>query len=64
MTSVVEESYGKLRPGKREQKLISCCEKLGYCVDQQAHRCGLAGYGPDWAKESGAVFAPGQKMPC
>ncbi len=22
-------------------------------------RCGLAGYGRDWAKESGAVFAPG-----
>ena len=31
MTGVVEEAYGKLRPGKREQKLIGCCEKLGYC---------------------------------
>ena len=25
MTGVVEEAYGKLRPGKREQKLIGCC---------------------------------------
>ena len=32
MTSVIEEKFGKLRPGKREQKLISACEKLGYCV--------------------------------
>ena len=26
---IIEESYGKLRPGKREQKLIASCEKLG-----------------------------------
>ena len=32
LTSIIEESYGKLRPGKREQKLIAACEKLGYCV--------------------------------
>ena len=32
LTSVFEEHYGKIKPGKREQKLISACEKLGYCV--------------------------------
>ena len=32
LTSVMEEKYGKLRPGKREQKLIAACEKIGYCV--------------------------------
>ena len=26
MTSVIEEKFGKLRPGKREQKLITACE--------------------------------------
>ena len=32
LTSVIEEKFGKLRPGKREQKLIAACEKIGYCV--------------------------------
>ena len=60
MTSVVEESYGKLRPGKREQKLISCCEKLGYCVQiNKPTGAALQAMARDWAKESGAVFAPG-----
>ena len=60
MTSVVEESYGKLRPGKREQKLISCCEKLGYCVQiNKPTGAALQAMARDWAKESGAAFAPG-----
>lgn len=32
LTSLLEEKYGKIKPGKREQKLIAACEKLGYCV--------------------------------
>ena len=60
MTSVVEESYGKLRPGKREQKLITACEKLGYCVQiNKPTGAALQAMARDWAKESGAVFAPG-----
>ena len=45
LTSIIEESYGKLRPGKREQKLIASCEKLGYCVQLN--------------RPTGADFAPG-----
>ena len=41
LTSIIEESYGKLRPGKREQKLIASCEKLGYCVQLNAPRARL-----------------------
>ena len=60
MTSVIEEKFGKLRPGKREQKLISCCEKLGYCVQiNKPTGAALQAMARDWAKESGAVFAPG-----
>ena len=47
LTSVMEEKYGKLRPGKREQKLIAACEKLGYCApDRQTKPCGAANDGP------------------
>ena len=60
MTSLVEERFGKLRPGKREQKLISCCEKLGYCVQiNKPTASALQAMARDWAKETGASFAPG-----
>ncbi len=60
MTSVMEEKYGKLRPGKREQKLITACEKLGYCVQiNKPSRTALQEMARQWAKETGASFAPG-----
>lgn len=60
MTSLVEERFGKLRPGKREQKIISCCEKLGYCVQiNKPTASALQAMARDWAKETGAAFAPG-----
>lgn len=60
MTSLVEERFGKLRPGKREQKLISCCEKLGYCVQiNKPTASALQAMARDWAKETGTAFAPG-----
>ena len=60
LTSIIEESYGKLRPGKREQKLIASCEKLGYCVQlNRPTGAALQAMARDWAKETGAVFAPG-----
>lgn len=60
MTSLVEERFGKLRPGKREQKLISYCEKLGYCVQiNKPTASALQAMARDWAKETGAAFAPG-----
>lgn len=60
LTSVFEEHYGKLRPGKREQKLISACEKLGYCVQvAKPGRAALQNLLRAWAGEQGASFAPG-----
>ena len=60
LTSIIEESYGKLRPGKREQKLIASCEKLGYCVQlNRPTGAALQVMARDWAKEAGADFAPG-----
>ena len=60
LTSIIEESYGKLRPGKREQKLIASCEKLGYCVQlNRPTGVALQAMARDWAKEAGADFAPG-----
>ena len=60
LTSIIEESYGKLRPGKREQKLIASCEKLGYCVQlNRPTGAALQAMARDWAKETGADFAPG-----
>lgn len=60
LTSIIEESYGKLRPGKREQKLIASCEKLGYCVQlNRPTGAALQAMARDWAKEVGADFAPG-----
>lgn len=60
LTSVMEEKYGKLRPGKREQKLISACEKIGYCVQiAKPNRAALQEMARNWAGETGAKFAPG-----
>lgn len=60
LTSVLEEKYGKIKPGKREQKLISACEKLGYCVQiNKPGRAALQQMARGWAAESGAQFAPG-----
>ena len=60
ITSVMEEKFGKLRPGKREQKLISACEKIGYCVQiNKPGRSELQSLARSWAKESGASFEPG-----
>lgn len=60
LTSIIEENYGKLRPGKREQKLIASCEKLGYCVQlNRPTGAALQAMARDWAKEAGADFAPG-----
>lgn len=60
LTSVLEERYGKIKPGKREQKLITACEKLGYCAQvAKPGRTALQGMLRDWAQEIGASFAPG-----
>ena len=60
MTSLIEEKFGKLRPGKREQKLIAACEKIGYCVQiNKPGRSELQALARSWAEESGATFAPG-----
>ena len=60
ITSVIEEKYGKLRPGKREQKLIAACEKIGYCVQiNKPGRPELQALVRSWAGETGAAFAPG-----
>lgn len=65
LTSIIEESYGKLRPGKREQKLIASCEKLGYCVQlNRPTGAALQAMARDWAKEAGADFAPAPKLRC
>ena len=55
-----DKDFGKLRPGKREQKLIGCCEKLGYCVQiNRPTGAALQAMARDWAKQAGAAFAPG-----
>lgn len=60
MTSVLEEKFGKLRPGKREQKLISACEKIGYCVQlNKPSRTELQALAREWARGYGASFAQG-----
>lgn len=60
LTTVMEEAYGRLRPGKREQKLIATCEKLGYCVQiNKPNRSTLQGMARDWAGECDAGFAQG-----
>ena len=60
LTSVMEEKYGKLRPGKREKKLIAACEKLGYCAQiAKPNRAALQTMAREWAEECGAGFAPG-----
>ena len=60
MTSVIEEKFGKLRPGKREQKMITACEKLGYCVQlNKPGRAALQEMARTWAGEYHTTFAPG-----
>lgn len=60
LTSVLEEKFGKIRPGKREQKLISACEKLGYCAQvTKPGRTELQKMLQGWAEEMGTRFAPG-----
>ena len=60
MTSVMEEKFGKLRPGKREQKLIAACEKIGYCVQiNKPGRAELQALARSWAEEAGAAFSSG-----
>ncbi|MGN0975715.1 MAG: DNA polymerase III subunit delta, partial [Gemmiger sp.] len=60
ITSLMEEKYGKLRPGKREQKLIATCEKLGYCAELHLPgRATLQKMLREWAEEMGTAFAPG-----
>ena len=60
LTTLMEEKYGKLHPSKREQKLISQCEKLGYCAQlARPNRNALQSMARAWAGECGASFAPG-----
>lgn len=60
LTSVLEEKYGRLKPGKREQKLIAACEKLGYCVQiARPNRAALQEMVRTWAAQYGTDFAPG-----
>ena len=60
ITTVMEERYGKLSPGKREKKLLDTCEKLGYCAQlTKPGRSALQGLLKEWAAQSGASFAPG-----
>ena len=60
LTSLLEEKYGKIKPGKREQKLITACEKLGYCVQiAKPGRAALQEMARTWAGEYHTTFAPG-----
>ena len=60
LTSLLEEKYGKIKPGKREQKLIAACEKLGYCVQiAKPGRAALQEMARTWAGEYHTTFAPG-----
>lgn len=65
MTGVVEEVYGKLRPGKREQKLIGCCEKLGYCVQINRPTGAALRRGPRLGKAGRCcLWHRGRRPPC
>lgn len=60
LTSLLEEKYGKIKPGKREQKLIAACEKLGYCVQiAKPGRAAFQEMARTWAGEYHTTFAPG-----
>lgn len=60
ITCVIEEKFGRLAPGKREQKLLTSCEKIGYCVQiQKPGRSELQALAREWAKACGAEFAQG-----
>lgn len=63
LTLVIEAQYGKLRPGKREQKFLSACEKLGYCAQiNRPDRRALQQLLHGWAGETGARFEPGAEQ--
>lgn len=52
ITIPVNEEWGKLRLGKREQKFIAACEKAGYCAQLVKLQAGqLVQYLQDRAKE-------------
>lgn len=60
VTCLVEEKYGKLRPGKREQGFFAACEKAGYCAQvNKPGRQALQELLRGWAAECGAQFSPG-----
>ena len=60
LTSIFEEKYGMIKPGKREQKLIDACEKLGYAAQLvKPNRNTLQAMAQGWAGELSANFAPG-----
>ena len=60
LLTLLEEKYGKIKPGKREQKLIAACEKLGYCVQiTKPGRAALQEMARTWAGEYHTTFAPG-----
>ena len=59
LTSLLEEKYGKIKPGKREQKLIAACEKLGYCVQIAKPGRAACRRWPALAGEYHTTFAPG-----
>ena len=65
LTSIIEESYGKLRPGKREQKAhCQLREARLLCTAQPPHGRGFEAMARDWAKEAGADFAPVPRLRC
>lgn len=60
ITCVIEEKFGRLSPGKREQKFLAACEKIGYCVQiQKPGRSELQALAREWAQDCGAEFAQG-----
>ena len=65
LTSLLEEKYGKIKPGKREQKLIAACEKLGYCVQiTKPGRAALQEMARTWAGEYHTTLPQVPKPPC
>ena len=65
LTSLLEEKYGKIKPGKREQKLIAACEKLGYCVQiAKPGRAALQEMARTWAGGITPPLPPVPKPPC
>ncbi len=61
MTGVVEEAYGKLRPGKREQSSSAAAKSWGTACRSKKPPPGAAlqAMARDWAKQAGAAFCTG-----